>query len=149
MRVKTPWKRISSWRLSHCSYYHFLICEAHTHWYSLSGRELISIGKCCLLIFPAEVGASFILGDKTTSVFSDSLNRFLGLHEAAARLWGIICVSPGCGLQEWSLWAEASELWGEKEPYLMVVCPFLFVLRKLPSATRPAPPVHNHFCFGI
>lgn len=106
MHVKIPWKRVLFWHLSCFSYSHFLISEADTHWCSLSGRELISIGKCCLLIFLAEVGASFIWGEKGMSIFSDSLNRFLGLREAAARLWGILCVSPGCGLQVWSLWAE-------------------------------------------
>ena len=63
---------------------------------------MISVGKCCLLIFPAEVGASIILGDKGTSICSYSLNTFLRLSEAAACLGGLICVIPGCGLQEWS-----------------------------------------------
>lgn len=86
-------------------------CSCSTrHWCSLRGRDLISIGKFCLLIFAAEVGANFILGDKGTYICSSSLNRFLCLSEGATCLWGIIYVSPGCGLWEWSLLVETNEL---------------------------------------
>lgn len=79
------------------------------HGRSWSGRDLISIRKICLWIFSAEVGASSVLGDSGTYICSDSLSRFLGLREGAPCLWGIVCVSPGCRLQDWSLLVETDE----------------------------------------
>lgn len=53
---------------------------------SLRERDLISVGKFCLLIFPAEVGASFILGGKGTYICSYSLNGLLCLGDRATCL---------------------------------------------------------------
>lgn len=42
------------------------------HWHSSTGRDLVSAGKVCPLIFPSVVEARFMLGGKGTAICSDS-----------------------------------------------------------------------------